>query len=463
MKINNIEKKSNIIKKIIAITMAFAMVIVVLPNKSYGENITPEISGSGAYVLAASTGEAVYEKNPEQHLNPGGIVKLMSAMVLIDNIKTDVEYDNKLEIDENLDFEEGGLIEGEIISVSDLIKLMLIDSSNEASQALAKYSMESLEEFVSSMNAKAKELNLQNTNFTNPTGISDEMQYSSAEDVAMMTGKALDYPLIKKILSMSECTIRATNKSDERIIKTKVALLNSGELVEVNGSDRISMYEGVYAGKTGKGQNDNTSSLTVGCINDDMDLIVVILGDNENNIVSDSIKLLDYSINNVTRNALIKYGDVVGEIKVRHGEITKLNVMAKNKGYVYLPKGASEELIETVTVIDKNLTAPVTKGEVVGRYNIYIGNELVGGVDLMVNEDVKVGWFPSYLYISNRASIIVGIVTLVILIGISYIFNLRRINLKKKRERRAAKIKEMAIKSMEMEEDRKRRNWTYHK
>jgi len=137
--------------------------------------------------------------------------------------------------------------------------------------------------------------------------------------------------------------------------------------------------------------------------------------------------------------------------------------MAKNKGYVYLPKGASEELIETVTVIDKNLTAPVTKGEVVGRYNIYIGNELVGGVDLMVNEDVKVGWFPSYIYISNRASIIAGIVALFILMGISYIINLRRINLKKKRERRAAKIKEMAIKSMEMEEDRKRRNWTYHK
>ena len=463
MKTSNNEKKLKIVRKIIAITMAFAMVIVVLPINTYADSEMPDINATSAYILSASTGEVVYGKNPEEHLNPGSIVKLMTAMVLIDNIKSDVEYDNKLEIDENLDFEEGGLIQDEIISVNDLLRLMLIGSSNEAANTLAIYSKDSIESFASAMNSKAKELNLINTNFTNPTGLSDEMQYSSAEDIALITKEAFKYPLIKEILSMSECTIRATNISDERVLKTNIKLMVSEDLVQVNGSDRPALYEGVYAGKTGKGSENKTSSITLGLLYDDMDLIVTILGDNENDIIADSIKLLDYGINNVTRNKLIKEGDVVGQIKIRHGEITKIDVVAESNGYVYLPEGASEELIETVITIDNNLIAPVTKGEVVGRYNIYIANELVGGVDLIVKDDVEEGWFPSYIYISNRASIIICIVLLVIVMGISYILMLRRRNLKKRREKRAARIKEMAIKSMEMEEDRKRRAWTYHK
>ena len=454
----NREHEKKRINRIIAITMAFAMVIALLPCKSFGENKVPAIKGDSAYILSASTGEVVYEKNAKEHINPGSIVKLMTAMVLIDGIKTDEEYDNKLEITEDIAQEDGLLSVDEIINVNDFIKIMLIESSDEAAMALAKYSKGSIDEFVVAMNTKAKEMGLINTKFINPTGDSDTNQYSSAEDVALITKKAMEYPLIKTILSKKELTLRATNKNEERKLVSDFPLFKEDAQVEVNGSMRDFKYEGVYGGKTG---NDR-SSIALGCVNDDMDLILVIFNDDET-LISDTIKLLDYGIKQVTRNAIIKGGDKLGEIRVRHGEITKLNVYAKSKGYVYLPEGASEELIHTVVVIDKNLTAPVKKGTVVGRYNIYIANELMGGVDIIVEKDVNVGWLPSYIYISNKATIIIGIVLLILLMGFSYIIILRKRNIKRRRALRAKKVREMALKTMEMEEDRKRRNWTYHK
>jgi hypothetical protein len=87
----------------------------------------------------------------------------------------------------------------------------------------------------------------------------------------------------------------------------------------------------------------------------------------------------------------------------------------------------------------------------------------MGGVDIIVEKDVKVGWLPSYIYVSNKATIIIGIVLLILLMGFSYIIILRKRNIKRRRALRAKKIREMALKTMEMEEDRKRRNWTYHK
>jgi uncharacterized membrane protein len=99
----------------------------------------------------------------------------------------------------------------------------------------------------------------------------------------------------------------------------------------------------------------------------------------------------------------------------------------------------------------------------VGRYNIYIADELVGGVDLIVNQDIKEGWFPSYIYISNRASFIIAIVLFVLLIAFIILLRIRHKNLKRRKEIKKAKIREMAKSSMEMQQDRKRREWTYHK
>lgn len=453
VKINKLSKKVNLGIRILTITMVFTMVIVMFAIPSFANDTELSLEAEGAFAISASTGEVIYELNPDKEVNPASIIKLMTAMVLIDNIKTNEEYDNKLKAENIYDDEDF------ILTVEDLVYLMLRNSSNEAANELAEYSKGSVDDFVSAMNFKAAEIGLNNTHFTTPSGIFVEGQYSTAGDIAELTKIALTYPIIKDALGNSEYKI----KSMDLVVENKMKLLIGGDNIEVKGKERSPEYEGVYAAKSGTGNEDNMSSMIAGVVDDDIDIIVVVLGDTEESCLIDTIKLLDYSIKHVTRNTLIKENEKVLEIKVKHGAITKVDVVAATKGYVYLPEGASEKLITTVPVIDKNLKAPVKKGTVVGRYNIYIADELVGGVDLIVNENIKEGWFPSYIYISNKATVIIATVLFVLLIAFSILLNIRHKNLKRRREAKKARIKELAKRSMEMQEDRKRREWTYHK
>lgn len=437
----------------LAFTMVIIMVTVMLGISSFADDKKLSLQAESSFALSASTGEVIYELNPDKRVNPASIVKLMTAMVLIDNIKTDDEYNNKLEVEKIYDKKDL------ILSVEDLVYLMLRFSSNDASDELAEYSKGSIDDFVSAMNAKAAEIGLNNTNFTTPSGLYIEGQYSTAKDVAKMTKEALKYPLIKDALGTSEYVIKSMGLN----VDNQKELLVGGDDVEINGKVRSPEYKGVYAVKSGTGEEEHMKSMVAGVVDDDIDIIVVTLCDTEESSLVDTIKLLDYSIKHVSRNPLIKDKEKVSEIRVNHGAITKVDVVAANKGYVYLPEGASKKLIHTVPVIDKNLKAPVKKGTVVGRYNIYLANELVGGVDLIVNQDIKVGWFPSYVYISNRASVIIAIVLLIILIVISTILNTRQRNLRKREEIKKARIRELAKRTVEMQEDRKKREWTYHK
>lgn len=127
----------------------------------------------------------------------------------------------------------------------------------------------------------------------------------------------------------------------------------------------------------------------------------------------------------------------------------------------YVPKEGSDSLIRTQTIIYDKLEAPVKAGTKAGELQVYVADELTGTVDLVVKEDVKTGWFPSYLYISNGLTILIAAVLLCLLY---FVLRIRRIRRRKRllaERRRKQKIREIALREYEIEEDRKRRNWTY--
>jgi hypothetical protein len=107
-----------------------------------------------------------------------------------------------------------------------------------------------------------------------------------------------------------------------------------------------------------------------------------------------------------------------------------------------------------------DLTAPLKEGSKVGEFRIYVADELKGTVDLVTKTEVKRGWWPSRYYISNFATVIIGIILFLILLLILRILYVRKRRDKIKAAKRERRLREMARQQLAMEEDRRRRNWT---
>ena len=108
-----------------------------------------------------------------------------------------------------------------------------------------------------------------------------------------------------------------------------------------------------------------------------------------------------------------------------------------------------------------DVEAPVKAGDVVGKLEIYVAEDLVNEVDLVVQEDVETGWFPSYLGISNMATIIIGVALVIFLILNMWLSAVRRRNQRRKKLERQRKIRELAAAELEAERSREERDWRF--
>jgi flagellar biosynthesis/type III secretory pathway M-ring protein FliF/YscJ len=106
-----------------------------------------------------------------------------------------------------------------------------------------------------------------------------------------------------------------------------------------------------------------------------------------------------------------------------------------------------------------NLEAPLRKGEKVGEFRIYVADELKGTVDLVTKKEVPVGWFPSRFYISNRAVIAVGVILALIILFFIRVETVKARRARRREAMRRQKIRELARKQLEIDEDRKKRDW----
>jgi len=417
----------------------------------------PDVSSSSYIVMSGSTSEVVLKRHPGRKMSPGKMVMLMTAMVVIDNMYNDAELDNSVEITKKMASYGDDFEEGESIRVGDLLNAMLVGGSTEAAEALASYSATKRKIFVKEMNAKAMELGLMDTHFTNPGGSYNEKQYSTASDLAVIVQAAYRYQLVKKAFEMRSVTTEASVKNSVR----EVTFSSTNPLtVSRRPSDIYKFSKGGLTGTVG-GPVDGSQYAGVAVVDDGMQLIVILLDSNENDIPYEAKGLLQYADTKVTRNVVIEAGEKVGHAKVKGGASTFVPVYTENNGFVYVPPEGSEDLVSSEAIIYDNLQAPLKEGTKVGEYRISVADEVKGTVDLVVKRDVPKGWFPSKIYISNNAVIAIGCVILFILLVFFRIGSVKRRRRLRKLRKREEKIREIALQQMAIDEDRKRRNWNY--
>lgn len=331
-----------------------------------------EINAASAVLMEVTTGEILYEMNPDEALPPASITKIMSLLLIIEAIEK-----NNLSLDEGVTTSEhaagmGGsqiwLEENEEMTVDELLKAAVIASANDATVALAEKVAGSEEGFVALMNERAKKLGMDSTHFMNATGLDADGHISTAHDVAIMSKELIKHPLIKKYSTVWMESLR------------------NGETELVNTNRLIRFYEGATGLKTG------TTSTAGYCLSataerNGLSLVAVIMkGDSSNDRFGGAKKLLDYGFANYTFKEIKPETDTK-TLPVINGVKDKINIEMPKSVPILTLKSEVADITEKTTFI-KDITAPVKQGDKVGTVEIFIGNTPAATMDIVAKESV---------------------------------------------------------------------------
>ena len=445
-------------KKIISAILVLSLVLAQMSIFAFAAGSNPTISAESA-IIYGDSGEVFFEKNADAKMEPASMTKLLTCLIAVEKLKLNetVIIDTEVEAVEPIEL---GLVEGEEISVEDLPYASLLLSGNDAATALAIKVSGSVDEFAKLMNDKAESIGCKNTNFTNPSGLPDDNQYTTARDMAIIAKAAFANETIRKISGTIEYTVPATNMSEKREVNN-FNLFLKGAKFDYEGTEiKVEKYKGVFGGKTGTLSDEYTTMVT-GVKLEGMEIYCVTMGSHFNNRFKDMKELLDYAKASISKYVAFKKGAEFDKVRLKGGAVNRVMAVAASEGFVNLPEGASASLVTTKCVYSDELKAPIEKGQKIGVAEIYIADDLVSKVDLVAKEDVVEGWFLSFMGISNFQTILIGVVLALILSFVMTILYLRIQNKKKRQAIRKKKLMEEAKKQLEREEDLRRRNWHF--
>lgn len=238
----------------------------------------PVISGKAALVYDTRSSRFLYEKNIDHKLPIASLTKILSAVIILEKLN----LEDIVTISENsikVDGEKQDLYLGEKLSVRNLLKLMLIESSNDAAYALAEYSKVKNIDFVGTMNSKATAINMKNSFFTDPAGL-DDNAYSTGEDLIKLVEYSLSYQEIWDISSEKTAIIES---SDERI---KHSVTSTNRL--------LGLLKDIIGGKTGYTDGAGQCMILVASVPDYSGKIVsIVLGSSDR--FGDTQKLIEWT------------------------------------------------------------------------------------------------------------------------------------------------------------------------
>ena len=244
-------------------------------------NEEPKINSRAGIIYDRKTGRILWGKNENEKRKMASTTKMMTAIVVIEN----VNLQEKVKVSKKAANTEGsrlGLTKDAEITVNDLLYSLMLCSGNDAAVALAEHTAGSIENFAEMMNEKAKEMELENTNFVTPHGLDEEEHYTTATELA----KIADYALNNEKI----CNIVRT--------KTYTVTINGYGKNISNTNELLGYLDGVYGVKTGFTNGANRCLVTA-TKRGDMDIICIVLGaDTKKDRTKDSIKLIEYAFKN---------------------------------------------------------------------------------------------------------------------------------------------------------------------
>ncbi len=320
------------------------------------------ISAQRAILTDAQTGRILYEKDADTESLIASTTKIMTALVVCERCNVL----DRMRIPKEAVGIEGSsmyLKEGEILTIQDLLYGLMLHSGNDAAVALAIYCGGTVEGFVELMNDKAHALGLSGTHFENPNGLDSPDHHSTAHDLAVLTAYAMQNPIFAKTVSTK--TVTAGTRS----------LRNHNKLLwQVEGADGVKTGFTKAAGRI----------LVSSAVRDGRRLVAVTI--NAPNDWQDHAQLLNDGFTRYQIKQLIRPGDCLGTLEVESGLGQKVELLAV-EDFSYAM--AEDEQVEVVLPGAGFVYAPVVQGQKAGYAHIFLGDTLIGKVELLYGETVE--------------------------------------------------------------------------
>lgn len=375
-------------KKIITIFFVFTIVLNMMVVPAYG--ITPEdMQSRSAILINADDGTVLFEKSANDKMQPASITKIMLLVLVSERMEDgQMTLDQEMTISENAAGMGGSQIYLEAYesqNVENMLKAISMRSANDASVAMAEFMYGSVESCVKAMNDRAKELGMNDTHFTNVTGLPDPDHLTTAKDIATMTQELLKYNYVNEyLLTWMDSVYVGKEKDSEQVL--------------VNTNRLINNYEGLLGGKTGY-TTEAKYCLSAAAKRNDTTLIAVVLGcDNTKIRFNEISKLLNEGFANYKNMIFHKKGEVITTSPVYCGKEDTMNVVSKENIYYFTESNCKLEDFNLEYVIDENLKAPLTKDTKVGSAKLYKDGQVLGEFDLYPENDIiKENLFKFYM------------------------------------------------------------------
>jgi len=336
---------------------------------------TPDVNADSYLLVDFQSGEELVSFNPTKRVEPASITKLMTAYVIYRELsKGAISIEDEVLISQKAWEMKGSRMfvePGKKVPMEKMLRGLIVQSGNDAAVALAEHVAGTETAFVQRMNEAAKELGLMGTNYENVSGWPGAEHYTTARDIVTLTRALInDFPERYKLYSEKEFTYN------------NIKQYNRNKLLWRDPS-----VDGVKTGHT----ESAGYCLVTSAKRDNMRLISVVLGAESKSSRSESSqRLLEFGFRTFETHKLYKAGSVLSEVRIWQGEKPNIAAGVIDDLYVSLPKGRYDQL-KGVVQFDKSITAPIRRGDVLGRVVLSDQDTILKEAPLFALEDVSEG------------------------------------------------------------------------
>ena len=340
-----------------------------------------DVNARTAIVQDYLSGKILYEKDADRQIFPASMTKIMTSIIAFDLLKSgELSLDEKFLVSENAwrlsqaGYSSMFIMVGDEITVENLLRGIIVSSGNDACIALAEGIAGTEEEFAMMMTEKAKEIGMENTNFSNSSGINAPDNLSTVRDILIMSNYLIkNYPNYYEYYKETEFTWDRTG----------------GDPIK-QGNRNPLLYKniGVDGIKTGYLAYEKYSLASTIKRNDRRIIAVGSGFVSKNQRSKQSLKLLTYGLTNFDTVNIAKKDEIFDELDVWQGTQKTIKSYINEDVYKTIPK-AKKKYLKVFVNYQGPIKAPILKNDIIGKVKILYKDEQIGEYDLLAFEDVK--------------------------------------------------------------------------
>ena len=376
-------------KRLGCVLLSFLLLVGLLPLTAKAANL--EVEAKSALLMDVATGTVLYEHNAHEKLSPASVTKVMTMLLIMEAIDSGkIGWGDTVTASEAAAAKGGSQVflkAGETMTVEEMVKSIAVSSANDCACAMAEHLSGSESAFVEAMNARARELGMDDTHFVNCTGLDDGADAAehktSAHDIALMSRELLkNHPDITKFTTIWMDTIR------------------NGQFGLSNTNKMVRFYNGCTGLKTGFTSGAGYC-LSSSAQREGLELIAVVMGcESSQKRFAACKSMLDYGFANF---ALVQPEiPEIAAIPVKLGIADSVTAVPAGDGKMLIDK-AQKSTVTTEVALEQEVTAPVSQGQRLGTLTVKAGEQVLAEIPMVAETGVeKLTFWQMYLRILKK-------------------------------------------------------------